>query len=95
MTIEKSLGVLAADEADSRIELVQVAEEGSTPTLELRFQRYADDFGWLTHRRMRLAPGQVSDLKSALALMDVDARQAKINPSQKAQARGLRLVNEG
>ena len=94
MTVEKFLGVLAADEADSRIEMMQVAEEGSTPTLELRFQRHAGDLGWMTHKRMRLAAGQVSDLRDALNMMDMDARQAKISSTEKAAARSLRLVSD-
>lgn len=92
MTIERPLGVLAADEPGSRIALVQVAEEGETPTLELRFQRDGGDLGWLTHKRMRMAAGQIGDLKAALNLMDMDARQAEISPTEKAAARSIRLL---
>lgn len=45
MTLEKSLGVLAVDEIDSRIELVQVTDGTATPTLELRLQRLSTDLG--------------------------------------------------
>lgn len=92
MSIERFLGVLAADEADSRIELVQVGEPGAIPTLELRFQRHGGDLGWMTHKRMRLAPGQISDLREAMNLMDMDAREAKISATHKAAAHSLRLV---
>ncbi|QDG49630.1 hypothetical protein FIV42_02400 [Persicimonas caeni] len=92
MSIERFLGVLAADEADSRIELVQVAEPGMVPTLELRFQRHGGDLGWMTHKRMRLAPGQIGDLREAMNLMDPDARDAKISATEKASAHSLRVV---
>lgn len=93
MSIERSLGVLAADEVDSRIELVQVGEQGSTPTLELRFQRHGGDLGWVTHKRMRMAPGQISDLRAAVNLMDMDARQAKISATERGAAQSLHLVD--
>ncbi len=92
MSIEKFLGVLAADEDDGRIELVQIAEPGSVPTLELRFQRHGGDLGWMTHKRMRLAAGQVGDLREVLNMMDTDARQARISATEKAAARSLHLV---
>ncbi|MFP4597429.1 MAG: hypothetical protein ACLFVJ_04205 [Persicimonas sp.] len=94
MSIEKFLGVLAADEDDGRIELVQVAEPGAVPTLELRFQRHGGDLGWTTHKRMRLASGQVGELHEVLNMMDPDARQARISATQKAAARSLHLVGE-
>jgi len=92
MTLEKLLGVLAGDEIDSRIELVQVADGAATPTLELRLQRLSADLGWCTHRRMRMAAGQISDLRRALNQMDPDAREATISASEKAAARSIRLV---
>jgi hypothetical protein len=93
MTIEKQLGVLAGDEEDSRVELVQVAEAGEVPTLELRFQRHAGELGWMTHKRIRMAGGQIPELRAALNLMDPDAREASISATQKAAARSLRLVD--
>jgi len=75
-TLEKHLGTLAGDEPRTRIEIVQVAEPGETPTVELRMQRHGDAIGWKTHRRIRLAAGQIGQLKSALNLMDPDARNA-------------------
>jgi hypothetical protein len=92
MSIERYLGVLAGDEVDSRIELVQVGEQGSIPTLELRFQRHGGDLGWVTHKRMRMAPGQISDLREAVNLMDMDARQAKISATERGVARSLKVV---
>lgn len=75
-TFEKHLGTLAGDEPRTRVEVVQVAEPGETPTVELRMQRHGDSIGWTTHRRIRLAAGQVGQLTSALNLMDPDARDA-------------------
>lgn len=92
MTIERCLGMLAGEDSDSRIEMVQVGEPNTIPTLELRFQRYGEDLGWVTHKRIRMAPGQVGDLREALNLMDPDARDAKISASEKAAARSLRVV---
>lgn len=94
MSIEKSLGLLAVDEADSRIELVQVADPNSPPTLELRLQRLSADLGWCTHRRMRMAAGQISDLRSALNQMDPDARDATIRATDKASTRSIHLVSK-
>ena len=94
MSIEKCLGVLAGDEPNSRIEMVQVAEPNSIPTMELRFQRHGGDLGWVTHKRIRMAPGQIPDLKEAVNLMDMDAREAQISATDKAAARSLRLVDE-
>jgi hypothetical protein len=93
MSIDRVLGVLAADEVDSRIALVQVGEQGSVPTLELRFQRHGGDLGWVTHKRMRMAPGQISDLRDAVNLMDMDARQAKLSAAERGVARSLHLVD--
>lgn len=94
MTLEKSLGILAVDEADSRIELVQVTDGTATPTLELRLQRRSIDLGWCTHRRMRMAAGQIPDLRSALNQMDMDARQATISATDKAATRSIRLIKD-
>lgn len=94
MNIEKQLGVLAGDDDGSRVELIQVSEPGEVPTLELRFQRYAGDLGWMTHKRIRMAAGQISDLRAAINLMDLDAREASINATKKGAARSLRLVGE-
>ena len=76
-TYEKHLGTLAGDENDSRIAVVQVAEPGETPTVEFRMQRHGDDLGWVTHRRMRFAAGQVGQLRDALNMMDPDGRDAE------------------
>jgi hypothetical protein len=73
MTFERTLAWLDADETDARIELVQVSAPGQQPTLEIRFQRECGALGWRTHRRMRLAAGQLGDLKMAMQLMDPDA----------------------
>jgi len=78
-TFEKHLGTLAGEEPGTRIELVQVADPGETPTVEFRYQRECDSLGWVTHRRMRMAAGQVGDLRSALNLMDPDGRDAESN----------------
>ena len=75
-TYEKHLGTLAGDERQTRVEVVQVAEPGETPTVELRMQRHGDSLGWVTHRRIRLAAGQIGDLQTALNLMDPDARDS-------------------
>lgn len=76
-THEKHLGTLAGDDKQTRVELVQVAESGETPTVEFRMQRHGDALGWVTHRRIRLAAGQVGDLISALNMMDPDGRDAE------------------
>jgi hypothetical protein len=76
-TYEKHLGTLAGDEDDSRIAVVQVAEPGETPTVEFRMQRHGDALGWVTHRRMRFAAGQVGQLRDALNMMDPDGRDAE------------------
>lgn len=92
MDLERSLGIFAADEPDSRIELVQVSRPGEAPTLEFRLQRQCADLGWCTHRRMRMAAGQIPDVHAALNMMDPDARQATIRATDKASARAIRLV---
>ena len=75
-TYEKHLGTLAAEEDGTRIELVQIAEPGETPTIEFRMQRHSESLGWMTHRRITFAAGQIGDLRAALNLMDLDAREA-------------------
>ena len=70
---EKTLGYLDGDEAGTRIELVQVAAPGVQATLEMRMQRDGGDLGWVTQRRMRVAPGQMAALRMAVQLMDADA----------------------
>jgi len=76
MAFERTLAWLNADEPDARIELVQIAEPGAQPTLEMRFQRACGELGWRTQRRMRLAAGQLGDMKLAMQMMDADAWQA-------------------
>ena len=71
---ETLLGILDGDEANTRIELVQVASPGEQATLELRMQRDGGDLGWVTQRRIRMAPGQIGQLRTALSLMDRDAQ---------------------
>lgn len=78
MDIEKFLASLVGADEMSRVEVVQVSQPGQTPTLEFRLERDAGDLGWQTHRRIRLAAGQISQLRDALNLMDADARQARI-----------------
>lgn len=86
---ETLLGLLAADEDDARIQVVQVASPGTTPTLEMRLQRESADLGWVTQRRMRLAPGQVAALRDALNCMD---RQALAPAAPSAQIVPFRRV---
>lgn len=74
--MEKTLALLQGEHADEKIELVQVAESGETPTLELRLLRNAAQLGWRVHKRIRLAPGQIPDLQAGLNMMDIDARSA-------------------
>ncbi|MGM0556464.1 MAG: hypothetical protein ACQEVA_08825 [Myxococcota bacterium] len=93
MSIEKFLGYLAGDDENSRVELVQVGQPGQTPTLEMRYQREGGSLGWVTQKRIKLAPGQVADLRSALNLMDRDARDAEISAKRKAKSRSLTLVD--
>ncbi len=78
MNLEKQLGNLLGFEDDTRVEIVQVGEPGELPTLEVRLLRNAGELGWLTQRRIRLAPGQIGMLKDALNVMDPDARDARI-----------------
>jgi hypothetical protein len=75
--IEKVLGVFDGADEDSRVELVQVGLPGQLPTLELRHQERCGELGWITQRRIRLAAGQMPDLRDALNLMDRDARTAR------------------
>lgn len=93
MSVEKLLGYLAGDDEQSRVELVQVGQPGHTPTLEMRYQREGGSLGWVTQKRIKLAPGQVSDLRSALNMMDPDARDAQISATRKAKSRSLTLVD--
>lgn len=74
---EKTLGILAGDEPGTQVELVQIAEPGQVPTLELRTQRDGGELGWVTLRRTRIAPGQVRDLMLALQAMDPAALRAR------------------
>ncbi len=76
MSIEKSLGALLGADENTDVQLVQVGDAGSTPTLELRLRRHCGDLGWQTQRRIRLAPGQIGALRDALNLMDQDARDS-------------------
>jgi hypothetical protein len=77
MTFEKLLANLAGYDDMTRVELTQVAEPGETPTLELRLKTDAGDLGWLTTKRIRLAPGQIRELRDALNMMDLDAQRAR------------------
>jgi hypothetical protein len=92
--VEKELGVMAGDGEDSRIRLVQVGEPGEVPTLEVRLQRHCNDLGWVTHRRIRMAPGQIGDLQDAINLMDPDARQADIDHDRERRKAGLSIVED-
>ncbi|MBA2660789.1 MAG: hypothetical protein H0U74_00715 [Bradymonadaceae bacterium] len=93
MDIEKFLASLVGDDAMTRVEVVQVAQPGQTPTLEIRLERHAGDLGWQTHRRIRLAAGQIGQLREALNMMDVDARDARIahNPRTEADSNVVML----
>ncbi len=84
MSFEKTLGALLGADDNTEVELVQVADPGETPTLEIRLRRHCGDLGWQTQRRIRLAPGQIANLRDALNLMDQDARDTRIagRPSQ-------------
>lgn len=75
--IEKTLTTLQGEHADERVELVQVAESGEVPTLEIRLLRNAGELGWRIHKRIRVGAGQVPDIQGALNLMDSDARDVK------------------
>ncbi len=87
--IERLLGTLAGDEEGTQVELMQVGAPGEVPTLELRYQRDCGELGWTTHKRIQVAPGQISALRDALNLMDRDAREARgaapQAPTQRAQ----------
>lgn len=85
MDIEKFLASLVGADEMSRVEVIQVAQPGQTPTLEFRLERNAGELGWQTHRRIRLAAGQISQLRDALNLMDSDARQARIEQQSSSQ----------
>ncbi len=85
MTHQKILGNLLGFAEDTRVELVQIGDSGETPTLELRLERYAGELGWQTHRRIRLAPGQIGALRDALNLMDPDARDSR-HPGRRSEA---------
>jgi hypothetical protein len=71
---ELTTGTLATSEPDCRIEVVQCAPPGEQPFVEFRFQRFCPQLGWLTHRRMAMAPGEVGALRQALNLLDRDAQ---------------------
>jgi hypothetical protein len=77
LVFEKTLGFLDGDEAETRIELVQVSAPGTQATLELRMQRNGGELGWVTQRRIRVAPGQMAALRMAVQLMDADALAAR------------------
>ena len=94
MNFEKLLGHLAGDDEDSRIALVQVGAPGETPTLEMRYQRHSESLGWITQKRIRMAPGQVGDVRAALNMMDPDAREAEISPLRKAKTKSLEVVGD-
>ncbi len=87
--IERLLGTLAGDEEGTQVELMQVGAPGEVPTLELRYQRDCGELGWTTHKRIQVAPGQISALRDALNLMDRDAREAR---GAAPQATKLRLI---
>lgn len=91
MAIEKQLGDLLGDDDDTRVELVQVAEPGQTPTLELRLKRDAGELGWQTHRRIRIGAGQIGALRDALNLMDPDARDSH-HPGRNAGDDGADVI---
>ena len=74
--LDKLLGTLLGADEDSRVELVQVAQQDGPPTLEIRLLHDAGDLGWCVHRRIRIAAGQLAELRAALSMMDIDARTA-------------------
>lgn len=88
---EKSLGLLEGDEPGTRVEVMQVGAPGETPTLELRMQIDGGDMGWMTLKRIRMASGQIGQLRDALNLMDPDAQQAKTT-RRPTDAPALRLI---
>lgn len=89
MNIEKTLGDLLGFDEDTRVELVQVGAPNEVPTLELRLKRDAGELGWLTHRRIRLAAGQIGALRDALNLMDPDARDARIHTRERSEGSNI------
>jgi hypothetical protein len=89
---EKTLGTFAGEENGTRVQLVQIAMPGETPTLEMRLEVDCGELGWTTLRRIRLAAGQVPDLCQAINMMDPDARQATRPAKARAAERGLRLI---
>jgi hypothetical protein len=96
MTIEKQLGTLAGNDDESRVEVIQIAEPGETPTLEIRMQHHTDEIGWQTHRRVAIAPGQVGALRDMLNMMDPDARDTVIdhNTDVDEASPALELISE-
>jgi hypothetical protein len=92
--IERLLGVFDGADEGTRVELVQVGLPGELPTLELRHQERCGELGWITQRRIRLAAGQMPDLRDALNLMDRDARSAQRPSVQQTAARpALRIIS--
>lgn len=77
MSLEKLLASLAGYDDMTRVELAQVCEPGETPTLEMRLQTHNGDLGWLTTKHIRLAAGQIRELRDALNMMDLDAQRAR------------------
>ena len=77
MMFEKLLGTLMGSQDGSRVEIVQLAEPGETPALELRLLHDCGELGWTVHKRIGIAAGQVAELRDALNMMDLDAREAK------------------
>ena len=71
---EKLLGTLLGDTEGSRVEIVQVADSGETPTLEIRLLHDAGELGWMVHKRIRIAAGQMAALRDALNMADLDAQ---------------------
>jgi hypothetical protein len=90
MSLEKLLASLAGYDDMTRVELAQVCEPGQFPTLEMRLQTHNGDLGWLTTKHIRLAPGQIRELRDALNMMDLDAQRAR--PSMQKHTRGSNLI---
>ena len=93
--IEKTLGLFDGHEVHTRVELVQRAEPGERPALEMRMQRDCPGLGWVTERRITLAAGQWGAMRDALNLADLDVREDRA-PSRAAaadaRASHLRLI---
>lgn len=87
---ETTLALLDGAESGTRVALVQVAEPGVQPTLEIRLQTAGSDGDWFTQRRIRLAPGQIPDLRLALGCMDTDAQ--RMAPRQAATDKVIPFV---